>query len=144
MVSNSPDKASVLFVCVHNAGRSQMAEALFNQLASEKGLSVRARSAGTVAGSEVNPAVVAAMAEVGVDLSAARPKQLTQEMADGAKRIVTMGCGVDADACPARFLVTEDWGLDDPAGRPIEVVREIRDEIARRVAGLLRELEIEG
>jgi arsenate reductase len=83
---------------------------------------------------------VEAMAEIGIDMSAAQPKQLSQEMVDEAARIITMGCGVDAEACPARFLVTEDWGLDDPAGQPIEVVRRVRDEIARRVAALLDEI----
>ena len=78
-----------------------------------------------------------------IDMTCARPKQLTQEMVQGAGRIITMGCGVDADACPARFMVTEDWGLDDPAGQSIEKIREIRDQIRIRVEALLDELENE-
>ncbi|MBM3492963.1 MAG: arsenate reductase ArsC [Armatimonadetes bacterium] len=131
---------TVLFVCVHNAGRSQMAEALTNHLADMRDVQVRAESAGTVAGERVNPAAEAAMADIGISLGGHRPKQLTQEMADGADRIVTMGCGVDADACPASILVTEDWGLDDPAGQPVETVRRIRDEIRARVERMLDEL----
>ena len=131
----------VLFVCVHNAGRSQMAEALFNAEAARRGLPFRAASAGTIAGKAVNPVAVAAMAEMGINIADAKPKAVTQRMADDARRIITMGCGVDAEACPARFMVTEDWGLDDPAGQPIEVVRRIRDEIAHLVSGLLDELE---
>ncbi len=131
----------ILYVCVHNAGRSQMAEALTNHLAARRGLAVRAESAGTVAGERINPAAAEAMAEIGVSMEGHAPKQITQEMAARAARIITMGCGVDAAACPARFLVTEDWGLDDPAGRPTTEVRAIRDEIARRVAAMLDELE---
>lgn len=132
---------NALFVCVHNAGRSQMAAALFNHLCHQRGLPFRADSAGTAPGSRVNPAAVEAMRELGVDLSQARPKPLTQELADAAERIITMGCGVDAEACPAKFLVTEDGGLDDPAGQPIETVRRIRDEIRNRVEALIAELE---
>lgn len=127
----------ILFVCVHNSGRSQMAEAYVNALARESGLDVHAESAGTVAGSAINPVAIAAMAEVGIDLTGHKPKRLTQEMVDAANRVITMGCGVEADACPARFLVSEDWGLDDPAGQPIEKVRQIRDEIKDRVDQLL-------
>lgn len=130
---------TILYVCVHNAGRSQMAEALTNEAAAKRGLDVRAESAGTVAGVQINPAAAQAMAEIGIPLDGHRPKQLTQEMADRADRIITMGCGVDAAACPARFMVTEDWGLDDPAGQPIETVRRIRDEIRTRVEALLDE-----
>ncbi len=130
---------NILYVCVHNAGRSQMAEALTNHLAALRKLDVRAESAGTVAGERINPMAAQAMAEIGIEMSGHRPKQLTQEMADRADRIITMGCGVDADACPARFMVTEDWGLDDPAGQPIEAVRRIRDEIKTRVDALLDE-----
>ena len=141
MTNQMLDKSLVLFVCVHNAGRSQMAEALFNASAAKLGLPVRAASAGTIAGSSVNPTAVQAMAEIGIDMSGARPQQLTQGLVDQASRIITMGCGVDADACPARFLVTEDWGLDDPAGQPIERVREIREQIRTRVDALLEELK---
>lgn len=131
---------TVLFVCVHNAGRSQMAEAFVNRLAGERGLAVRGASAGTAMGKGLNPQAVAAMAEVGISMAGQSPKMLTQELVDQAERVVTMGCGVDASACPARFLVTEDWGLDDPAGQPIEAVRAIRDQIRARVDRLLDEL----
>lgn len=129
----------ILYVCVHNAGRSQMAEAITNHLAAQRGLPVRAESAGTVAGERINPVAAQVLAEIGISLADQRPKQLTQEMADRADKIITMGCGVDAEACPARFLVTDDWGLDDPAGQPIETVRRIRDEIINRVEALLSE-----
>ncbi len=118
-----------------------MAEALFNRRAEARGLNVRAASAGTAAGTEVQPIAVEVMAELGVRLTDQFPKLLTQPMADAASHIVTMGCGVDADACPARMLVSEDWGLDDPKARPIEEVRAIRDEIATRVESLLDRLE---
>ncbi len=133
---------TILFVCVHNSGRSQMAEALTNQLARERGLSVRAMSAGTMPanGKGINPVARLAMEQIGVQMNGQWPKQLTQEMVDQADRLITMGCGVDAAACPARFLVTEDWGLDDPAGQPIEKVRAIRDQIRERVDALLDEL----
>lgn len=118
-----------------------MAEAFTNRLAHERGLPVRAISAGTVAGERINPVAEAVMAEIGVPMDDQRPKQLTQAMADGAARTITMGCGVDADACPARIHLSEDWGLDDPAGQPIETVRAIRDQIRARVEALLRELD---
>lgn len=127
----------VLYVCVHNAGRSQMAEALTNHLAKQKGLDVTGESAGTVGGKALNPMAVAAMAELGISMESQTPKLMTQQMADEADKIISMGCGVDAEACPAKFLLTEDWGLDDPAGQPIEKVREIRDDIARRVEAML-------
>ena len=132
---------TVLFVCVHNAGRSQMAEAFTNALAAERGLSVRALSAGTVAGAEINPQALAVMQELDVSMAGQSPKQLTQALADSADRIITMGCGVDAAACPARIHLSEDWGLDDPKGQPAENVRAIRDEIKARVERLLAELE---
>jgi protein-tyrosine-phosphatase len=131
---------TILFVCGHNAGRSQMAEAFLNALAKERGLDVRGVSAGTTPGRSINPAAAAAMREIGISLDGHRPKAMTQEMVDAADRIVTMGCGVDAAACPSRFLVTEDWGLDDPAGLPPIAVRGIRDEIGRRVETLLARL----
>lgn len=129
-----------LFVCVHNAGRSQMAEALLNHIASKKGLPLRAESAGTEGGKNLNPLAVEAMREIGIDMSAQSPKLLDQTMADRADRIVTMGCGVDADSCPARIHLSEDWGLDDPAGRPIEDVRRIRDQIRMRVERLVEQM----
>jgi arsenate reductase len=135
---------AVLFVCVHNAGRSQMAEAFVNKLAAERALPVQGLSAGTEAGERVNPLAVQAMSELGISMEGQQPKQLTQEMADSANRIVTMGCGVDATSCPATIYFTDDWGLDDPAGKPIEKVREIRDEIRSRVDELLTELTRNG
>ncbi|MFM7321222.1 MAG: low molecular weight phosphatase family protein, partial [Armatimonadota bacterium] len=128
---------TVLFVCVHNAGRSQMAEAYVNALARAHNLPWRALSAGTVGGSTLNPTVVEAMAEVGIPLTGHHPKVLDQAMVDAADRIITMGWGVDADQCPARIHLSEDWGLEDPKGRPLEAVRGIRDSIRARVAALL-------
>ena len=130
----------VLFVCVHNAGRSQMAEAIFNASAKKRGLDLRAASAGTVGGSSINPLARDATSEIGISMDGQRPKVLTQELIDASRVVITMGCGVDAQACPARLLVSEDWGLDDPKGQSIEVVRVIRDEIVRRVELLLDEM----
>jgi len=125
----------VLFVCVHNAGRSQMAAGLLDRYAGGK---VRVRSAGSTPADQINPAALQAMAEVGVDLSKEFPKPLTDEAVREADVVITMGCG---DACPIypgkRYL---DWDLPDPAGKPPEEVRPIRDEIDRRVRGLLAEL----
>jgi protein-tyrosine-phosphatase len=125
----------VLFVCVHNAGRSQMAAALLQRHAGGR---VHVRSAGSAPTHEINPAVVAAMEEVGLDLSQEFPKPLTDEFVQAADVVVTMGCG---DACPLypgkRYL---DWELDDPAGKPLAEVRPIRDQIDRRVRELLAEL----
>ncbi|MCX8053814.1 MAG: arsenate reductase ArsC [Armatimonadetes bacterium] len=126
----------VLFVCVGNAARSQMAEAFAKRLGAGK---IEAESAGTEPADHLNPTVVEAMREIGYDMSHHHPKLLTIEMAESADRIITMGCGVDASACPAAFLPTEDWGLEDPKGQPIEKVREIRDEIERRVKVLVEE-----
>ncbi|MHB1560992.1 MAG: arsenate reductase ArsC [Isosphaeraceae bacterium] len=131
---------TVLFVCVHNAGRSQMAEAFTNRLAAERGLSIRGLSAGTEAGSKINPVAVEVMREVGISMEGQSPKPLSQEMADSASRIITMGCGVDAASCPARIHLSEDWGLDDPAGQSIEKVRAIRDQIRERVEAMLSEM----
>ncbi len=129
---------TVLFVCVHNSGRSQMAEAFFNHLTKGE---AQAFSAGTQPGDRVNPAVVEAMKEVGIDISANKPKLLTFEMIEKADRMITMGCGADAAGlCPAGFLETEDWALEDPHGKPIEEVRTIRDEIRRRVSTLVSEM----
>jgi arsenate reductase len=130
---------NVLFVCLHNAGRSQMSQALFERAAGGRH---QARSAGTTPGERVHPAVVTVMDELGIDLSGGTPQLLTREMAEWADVVVTMGCG---DACPfvpgVRYI---DWELPDPAGRPIEEVRATRDEIARRVDGLLAELDAPG
>lgn len=126
-----------LFVCVHNAGRSQMAETFVNHFAALYGLPVRGRSAGTVGGKDLNPMAVQALDEIGISMKGQEPKLLTQDMITPETKVITMGCGVDAEACPARFLVSEDWGLDDPSGQPIEAVRRIRDQIEERVKGLL-------
>ena len=126
---------SVLFVCVHNAGRSQMAAGLLSHLAGDR---IEVRSAGTAPADQINPAAVAAMAEIGIDITAATPKVLTPESVDTSDVVVTMGCG---DTCPYFPGVSyRDWKLDDPAGQPVEVVRRIRDDIAERVAALIDEL----
>ena len=129
------EQPEVLFVCVHNAGRSQMAAALLERHAGDR---VRVRSAGSAPASELNPAVVEAMAEVGIDLSKETPKRLVDEYVRDADVVVTMGCG---DACPVypgkRYL---DWDLPDPAGKSLEEVRPVRDEIDRRVRDLLSDL----
>ena len=125
----------VLFVCVHNAGRSQMAAGLLEQKAEGR---VRVLSAGSEPADQLNPAVVEAMDEVGIDISAERPKRLEDDMVRESDVVITMGCG---DACPVypgkRY---EDWDLQDPAGEDLETVRGIRDEIASRVDALLAEL----
>jgi arsenate reductase len=126
---------TVVFVCVHNSGRSQMAEAFFNQMAEGKALAL---SAGTQPGDKIHPVVVEAMREAGIDISGSKPKMLTMEMVEKADKMVTMGCGADAGGlCPAGFIETEDWTLDDPKGKTIAEVRVIRDEIKRRVSDLL-------
>jgi arsenate reductase len=126
----------VLFVCVHNAGRSQMAEAFFNRMAKGK---AKGLSAGTQPADKINPMVVEVMDEVGLDISRRKPKRLTFRMLDSADRVITMGCGVEG-LCPASFVPTEDWQIEDPAGKPLERVRRIRDEIRARVEQLLEEL----
>jgi protein-tyrosine-phosphatase len=129
------ERPSVLFVCVHNAGRSQMAAAFLTHLAGDR---VQVRSAGSAPADTVNPAVVRAMSEVGVDISAEVPKVLTVEAVQASDVVITMGCG---DTCPVfpgkRYL---DWELPDPAGQGVEAVRPIRDEIEKRVRGLLDEI----
>jgi arsenate reductase (thioredoxin) len=130
------DIPEVLFVCTHNAGRSQMAAALLHHEAAGR---VRVTSAGSQPASQLNPAVVEAMADIGLDISHEFPKRLTNDKVQAADIVITMGCG---DACPAypgkRYL---DWDLPDPAGLPLAEVRPIRDEIQRRVAGLLAEIQ---
>ncbi len=128
---------TVLFICVHNAGRSQMAEAFFNLLAKGK---ARAISAGTIPAERVNPVVAQAMLEAGIDIGQNKPKALTVEMLDAADRVITMGCSTEA-ACPATSVQTEDWALDDPEGKSLEQVRRIRDEVKARVLRLLNEPE---
>ncbi len=134
----------VIFVCIHNSGRSQMAEAFAKRLGKGK---ILAESAGTAPGGEMNAQAVASMAELGYDMTDHHPKLLTPEMIDSADKIITMGCGVNLDdvdhgapVCPAVFTESEDWGLDDPKGQPIEKVRLIRDEISERVQVLIDEL----
>jgi arsenate reductase len=123
----------VIFACVHNAGRSQMAAAFFNAFADPS--KARALSAGTTPADRVHPEVVAVMREVGIDLSNARPRKLTPELARDATLLVTMGCGDECPVVPA--MRREDWPLVDPKGRSVEVVRSVRDEIAERVRALL-------
>jgi arsenate reductase len=127
---------TVPFVCVGNSGRSQMAEAFFNSMAQGK---AQAFSAGTNPASAVDPTVVELMQKVGIDISDKRPKKLTLEMVEQADRVVTMGCGVE-QSCPATLTETEDWGLEDPKGKPIDKVREIRDEVKKRVEHLLADI----
>ena len=127
----------VLFVCVENAGRSQMAEAFANKYGEGK---LTASSAGIKLADKVNPVVVEAMKEKGIDISMNKPKLLTTKMSNEADLIVTMGCGA-AEICPGPFFkTTVDWGLEDPKGKPIEKVREIRDEIERKVTKLISEI----
>ncbi len=129
------DRPTVLFVCVHNAGRSQMAAGFLTALSDG---AVDVRSAGSMPGAQINPVAVEAMAEVGIDIASEQPKVLTDESVRDSDVVITMGCG---DACPfypgKRY---EDWELDDPAGRSLEEVRPIRDEIRRRVVNLLGSL----
>ncbi len=131
-----PDVPEVLFVCTHNAGRSQMAAAMLDQAAAGR---VRVASAGSQPADQLNPAVVEAMAEIGLDISREFPKPLSDEKVQAADLVITMGCG---DACPfypgKRYL---DWDLPDPAGLPVDAVRPIRDEIGRRVRALLADLD---
>ncbi|OGN96013.1 MAG: hypothetical protein A2Z77_08280 [Chloroflexi bacterium RBG_13_51_36] len=128
---------TALFVCVHNAGRSQMAEAFFNRLAKGK---ANALSAGTAPADAIDPTMVEAMREVGIDISGNKPKALTPDMVGQADVVVTMGCGAEG-VCPATFVETEEWGLADPRGKPLPEVRTIRDEIRARVVELLNKVE---
>jgi arsenate reductase (thioredoxin) len=128
--------ATALFVCRQNAGRSQMSAALFEQAAGGRH---RALSAGTTPADRVHPEVVAVMRELGVDLSDRVPRRLTRELAEQADVVVTMGCGDECPYIPGKRYV--DWDLVDPAGRPVEEVRAIRDDIARRVGDLVAELD---
>ena len=129
------DKPSVLFVCVHNAGRSQMAAGFLRHLAGD---AVDVRSAGSEPADQINPVAVEAMREVGIDITGQKPKILTPEASQASSVVITMGCG---DVCPYFPGQTHlDWELDDPAGQDIETVRTIRDDIRARVEGLLGEL----
>lgn len=134
----SPDTPTVMFLCVHNAGRSQMAAGWLRHLAGDR---VEVLSGGSNPGERIHPVAADAMAEVGIDITGESPKPWTDETLDTTDVVVTMGCG---DTCPVvpgtRYL---DWELDDPAGRPLDEVRPIRDDIERRVRGLMDELGIE-
>lgn len=134
----------VIFVCTHNSGRSQMAEAFAKRLGEGK---IIAESAGTAPGGTLNPQAVAAMEEIGCDMSSHHPKMMTLGMVESADKVVTMGCGVNLDdiehggaVCPAVFVESEDWGLDDPKGQSIEKVREIRNLIKARVERLIEDM----
>jgi arsenate reductase (thioredoxin) len=128
-------RPSVMFVCVHNAGRSQMAAALLTHLA---GYGIEVRSAGTEPADQINPAAVAAMAELGIDITAEVPKVVTPDAVEASDVVITMGCG---DTCPYFPGVSyRDWELDDPADQPLDTVRAIRDDIAERIRALIAEL----
>ncbi|MFD1832235.1 MULTISPECIES: arsenate reductase ArsC [Streptomyces] len=131
-----PEKPSVLFVCVHNAGRSQMAAAWLAHLAGDR---VEVRSAGSAPADRVNPAAVEAMEEVGIDISARTPKVLTADAVRASDYVVTMGCGDTCPVFPGKTYL--DWELDDPAGRGVEAVRPIRDEIRRRIEALIADID---
>ncbi|HWV50591.1 MAG TPA: arsenate reductase ArsC [Microbacterium sp.] len=136
-MTETTTKPSVLFVCVHNAGRSQMAAGFLRDIAGDR---VEVRSAGSMPADQINPIAVEAMAELGIDITAEAPKVLTTEAVQASDVVITMGCG---DACPffpgKRY---EDWKLDDPAGQGIESVRPIRDEIRGRIEALVAELVV--
>jgi protein-tyrosine-phosphatase len=128
--------AQVLFVCLHNAGRSQMSQALLERAAGGRHT---AASAGTAPAERVHPGVMEAMREVGIDLADRRPRLLTRELAEQAYVVVTMGCGDECPYIPGKRYI--DWDLPDPAGRPVEEVRAVRDDIAGRIDGLIAELD---
>jgi arsenate reductase len=130
----------IIFACVHNAGRSQMAAAFFNQLSDPH--KARAISAGTEPGLHVHPEVLEVMGEVGIDLSEAKPQKLTEELAHGAQLLITMGCGDKCLYVPG--LRRDDWPLRDPKGLPLDEVRAVRDEIRERVSKLIQLEEVEG
>lgn len=132
----SEKKATVLFVCVHNAGRSQMAAGFLQTLAGDR---IDVLSAGTAPKDQVNPSAVAAMAEVGIDISANQPKVLTPESVQASDYVITMGCGDECPFFPGRTYL--DWPLDDPAGKGVEDVRPIRDAIRAKVEALIAEID---
>ena len=136
----SKAKKTILFVCVENAGRSQMAEAFFKKYAPSE---YEATSAGTHHTSQINPLSVQVMKDVGIDISNQKPKEMTEDMIRNATKIVNMGC-MDKDFCPTLFIHNViDWGIEDPKGKPIEKVKEIRDEIERRVKEIVQEIKRE-
>ncbi len=128
-------KPSVLFVCVHNAGRSQMAAGFLTDLAGD---TIDVRSAGSMPGNQINPVAIEAMAEVGIDIAGEQPKKLTDDAVIASDVVITMGCGDECPYFPGKRY--EDWVLTDPAGQGIEVVREVRDEVRRRIEGLIESL----
>ena len=128
--------ASVMFVCVHNAGRSQMAQGFLHHLAGDR---IEVRSSGTMPGDQVNPSAVAAMAELGIDISLAKPKVLTDEDVRASDYVITMGCGDSCPFYPGKIYL--DWKLEDPAGKGVESVRPIRDEIKVLVENLIAEID---
>ncbi|MFC5678779.1 arsenate reductase ArsC [Aeromicrobium endophyticum] len=129
-------RPTVLFVCVHNAGRSQMAAGFLTALAGER---VEVLSAGSMPGDQINPTAVQAMAEVGIDIAGEQPKKLTEDAVIASDVVITMGCGDECPYFPGKRY--EDWVLDDPAGQGIDDVRPIRDEIRRRIEGLIASLD---
>ena len=135
MIQITNTMKSVLFVCVENSARSQMAEAFFNKLSK----TARASSAGTRPAPTVNPIAIQVMKEVGIDISHAKPKLLTLEMTEAVDKVITMGCMVGG-VCPASIVETEDWGIEDPSGKGFEKFREVRDTIKRKVEHLLDDL----
>jgi len=135
--SKSKEKQTILFVCIQNAGRSQMAEGFFRKYAPED---YEPLSAGTKPTSEINPIATQAMKEVGIDISKQRPKDITEDMIRNSTKIINMGC-MEKDLCPTVFVPNlVDWGIEDPKGKSIDKVREIRDEIKERVKGLIASL----
>ncbi|NRQ49625.1 arsenate reductase ArsC [Aeromicrobium stalagmiti] len=132
-----PDRPSVLFVCVHNAGRSQMAAGFLTALAGDR---VDVLSAGSMPGDQINPTAVEAMAEVGIDIAGEQPKKLTEAAVVASDVVITMGCGDECPYFPGKRY--EDWVLEDPAGQGIEAVRPIRDEIRTRIEALIDSLEL--
>jgi len=133
-----PELVQILFVCVHNSGRSQMAEAWFNHLAMRRHIAISAASAGTKPATAVQPLVARAMAERGLDISLKIPRLLTDEMVGSAGKVVTMGCGIDSDSCPSiRYKNSSDWNLQDPSKMSIEEIRILRDQIRDEVEKLL-------
>jgi arsenate reductase (thioredoxin) len=137
--SEKPAERTILFVCVENAGRSQIAEGFFNQKYAPKGY--RAISAGTRPTSQINPLAVQVMNEVGIDISSQKSKIITEDMIKNSEKSVNMGC-IDKTECPMLFINNVvDWGIEDPKGKPIEQVREIRDEIERRVKEIAQSIE---
>jgi protein-tyrosine-phosphatase len=133
-----PDEKSVLFICVQNSARSQIAEAYFRKYV---GNNITCSSAGTTPAGKINPDAITVMKEVGIDLSANKPKVLTNEIVDHSSVIINLGC-MDRNSCPAALLERsmEDWGIEDPAGKSIEKMREVRDQIELKVVNLIRQL----